>query len=57
MSGAIRAKAETVEEGAKPDEPAEEPGGAEQTKGRADAADNTGGQRQEKGCKREVGGP
>ena len=48
---------ETVEEGAKPEEPAEETCGAEQNRGRADAADNTGGQRQEKGCNREVGGP
>ena len=40
---------ETVEEEAKPEEPAEEPCGAEQNRGRADAADNTGGRDRRKG--------
>ena len=48
---------ETVKEEAKPEEPTEEPCGAEQNRVRAEAADNTGGHRQEKGCNREVGGP
>ena len=48
---------ETVEEEAKPEYPAAEPGGAKQNKGRADAADNTGGSDRRKRCNREAENP
>ena len=53
-SGATRAKAEPVEEEAKPEGPAADPSRAEQNRGRTEAADNTGGSETGEGCNREV---